>query len=158
MKHSDKTIDVVRGTPIVNVSLGCTRTFRLKKKDGTLIQKIPFVNNSLFIMGLQTNREFMHSIKRDLREPFLKTLDELSHDGQRISLTFRYIGTFITHQYQVYGLGAKNKTLDNSIPMVINEEILSLVKAFAKENSRSDFNWDENYGGGFDVVDFQIKS
>jgi hypothetical protein len=85
-EHSDKTIDVVRGSSIVNVSFGAQRTMTLKmKRDGGrrpdtvddteadgdagrqhLVgrpsQKIPLPHNSIFIMGLETNRKVNYTI------------------------------------------------------------------------------------------------
>jgi len=31
-----------------------------------------------------------------------------------------------------------------------------MLIAFGQENRRSDFDWDEHYGGGFDVLNFRI--
>jgi 2OG-Fe(II) oxygenase superfamily len=121
-EHSDKTIDVVRGSRIVNLSLGARRTMTLRtKKDGALrqgqgpeddepedgtdssrigdevtvrhTQRVPLPHNSLFVMGLTTNARWMHSVHTDKRPEDTK---DPAGRGPRISLTFRHIGTFLT--------------------------------------------------------------
>ena len=54
-----------------------------------LTQRIPLPNNSLFIMGLETNKKWLHGISPDKRP--LSTLSPLEqiHQGSRISLTFK---------------------------------------------------------------------
>jgi nicotinamidase-related amidase/alkylated DNA repair dioxygenase AlkB len=88
-EHSDKTLDLVRPSFIVNVSLGQRRTMvlRPKREDGAPgeappIQRIPLVHGSLLVMDLETNRRWFHGINK-----------EGDSDGPRISLTFRHIGT-----------------------------------------------------------------
>lgn len=86
-EHSDKTLDLVRPSFIVNVSLGQRRTMLLrpKRKGGDSdapIQRIPLVHGSLLRMDLETNRRWFHGIKQEAdRQP-------------RISLTLRQIGTW----------------------------------------------------------------
>ncbi|OSC99632.1 hypothetical protein PYCCODRAFT_1372773 [Trametes coccinea BRFM310] len=179
-EHSDKTIDVVRGSMIVNVSLGAQRvmTLRTKKdalahpkadldavatesseKDGKkrAIQRVPLPHNSIFVMGLATNAKWMHSIRTDKRPVVEKTEAELYKDGERISLTFRTIGTFLTQdENHIYGQGAKAKTRAEARPVVRGgEDAERLLAAFGAENHQSDFDWDANYGEGFDVLHFR---
>ncbi|KAH9981681.1 hypothetical protein BJV74DRAFT_778556 [Russula compacta] len=124
-EHSDKTIDVLRGSRIVNLSLGARRTMTLRTKKDAVVaadssrpsrppdagdsdagddgggavvrprmtQRIPLPHNSLFVMGLATNARWMHSVHTDKRPEHTK---EPAERGQRISLTFRHIGTFLT--------------------------------------------------------------
>ncbi|KAF5376487.1 hypothetical protein D9615_008646 [Tricholomella constricta] len=178
-EHSDKTIDVVRGSNIVNVSLGAQRvmTLRLKaarKKDeevpsvtdansdapGTppprLTQRIPLPNNSMFVMGPETNKYWLHGIKHDNRALSSKSEAELFQGGERISLTFRHIGTFLTaDESKIYGQGAKGKTKETARPVVSGgAESEALIRAFGEENQRNDFDWDLNYGEGYDVLHF----
>ncbi|KAH9475284.1 DNA oxidative demethylase ALKBH2 [Psilocybe cubensis] len=124
--HSDKTIDVVRGSSIVNVSLGAQRTMTLRLKkdkadvddpvqhqlDSTpddaprqsvstfgvprVTQRIPLPHNSMFVMSLETNAKWLHGINPDNRPLHIKSLEERAEDGARISLTFRHIATFIS--------------------------------------------------------------
>ncbi|KAH6900842.1 isochorismatase [Coprinopsis sp. MPI-PUGE-AT-0042] len=217
-EHSDKTLDVVRGTKIVNVSLGAERvmTLRLKSKRGPgastgpstpvpaeeasadsstpatpqerppprPTQRIPLPHNSLFIMGPETNKTFLHGIRHDNRPEKTKSPAELAFNGERISLTFRFIGTWLVpvpqsaesgskQQYLIYGQGAKSKAREgaNAVPPPpstllpkgdiphpdresIEKEVEATIRAFGEENFSPDFDWDKWYGGGFDVVNF----
>jgi hypothetical protein len=116
--HTDKTLDILRGTSIYTMSFGAKRTLILRSKvdkSGSRnsdvseetdsqpsksypsyekVQRIPLPHNSLFILGSRTNSHYLHSIKADKRMSSLKTPEELYCNGQRISLTFRCIATF----------------------------------------------------------------
>lgn len=121
-EHSDKTLDVVRNSNIVNYSCGAQRTMTLRLKKSALSTSpdpevhlkvydrdgdasmtpnirpsisIPLPHNSLFILTSQTNTNYLHSIRRDRRPSLQKTESELAYNSERISLTFRHIGTFI---------------------------------------------------------------
>ncbi|EMD31187.1 hypothetical protein CERSUDRAFT_120047 [Gelatoporia subvermispora B] len=184
-EHSDKTIDVVRGSKIVNVSLGAQRVMTLRtKKDATAphssgpdeladdvssgstpgarrgIQRIPLLHNSMFVMGLKTNARWMHGIRHDKRPMTLKTDAERAADGARISLTFRHIGTFLTRdQTRIYGQGGRSKTPNDARPVVLGgPEAEKLIIAFGNENHQSEFDWDANYGEGYDVLHFNVRA
>ncbi|KAJ7273586.1 hypothetical protein B0H12DRAFT_1090096 [Mycena haematopus] len=137
-EHSDKTIDVVRGSYIVNVSLGAQRTMTLRKKRD------------------DTNAQWLHGIRQDNR---LITLKAPAEVGERISLTFRHIGTFLSaDQRLIWGQGATGKTREAANAVVHGgEDSERLVAAFGAENHRSDFVWEDHYGRGFDVVNFTTK-
>ncbi|KAF4622300.1 hypothetical protein D9613_009202 [Agrocybe pediades] len=183
-EHSDKTIDVVRGSNIVNVSLGAQRTMTLRlKKDmakaspssyapsssGSIditenmpsktstprpAQRIPLPHNSMFVMGLRTNAEWLHSIKHDNRPLHTKLPEEQAFDGERVSLTFRHIGTFLSsdHTY-IWGQGATGKRKEEAEPISNDkEQIEQLLCQFGVENQTSAFDWDQAYGRGFDVL------
>jgi nicotinamidase-related amidase len=99
-EHSDKTLDLVRPSFIVNVSLGQRRTMVLRPKHkagdaDAVIQRIPLVHGSLLRMDLETNRRWFHGIKQEAdRQP-------------RISLTLRHIGTWWNPTTgAVWGVGA----------------------------------------------------
>ncbi|KAF8212370.1 hypothetical protein K438DRAFT_1806416 [Mycena galopus ATCC 62051] len=178
-EHSDKTIDVVRGSNIVNVSMGAQRTMTLRLKrdrahdEGDDVerpdpsvpppprtaQRIPLPHNSMFVMGPETNAKWLHGIKQDNRFIALKSPAETFQLGERISLTFRHIGTFLSaDQTLIWGQGATCKTKETARPVVHGaKESENLVIAFGAENHRSDFVWDEHYGIGFDVVNFTTK-
>ncbi|KAK5659072.1 hypothetical protein OQA88_1161 [Cercophora sp. LCS_1] len=175
-EHSDKTIDVVRGSYIANVSLGAERTmtFRTKRppkdkekdKDKALslgaendtkrqIQRAALPHNSLCKMGLQTNMRWLHAIRQDKRSAREKTPAELAYSGARISLTFRQIGTFINaSQSLIWGQGATSKTRESAREVINGQtpEAVRLLQAFGYENHASEFDWDEKYGEGFDVL------
>ncbi|KAG8835677.1 hypothetical protein FRC17_001866 [Serendipita sp. 399] len=170
-EHSDKTIDVVRGSNIVNVSLGAQRVMILRTKKDALppkddpsaptpertSQRIPLPHNSMFVLGPETNKRWLHGIRQDKREEFLKGKEELAFDGERISLTFRYIGTFLSaDQSKIYGQGATGKTKEDAKPTISGdkEAAQQMIDAFGFENQQSDFDWDATYGHGFDVLHF----
>ena len=176
-EHSDKTIDVVRGSNIVNVSLGAQRVMILRSKrdkrpqeeQGTATsqpsldappprnsQRIPLPHNSMFVMGPETNAKWLHGINHDNRPLKQKSDAERYQDGERISLTFRHIGTFLTaDESKIYGQGARGKTKETAGAVVHGtKEASRLIHAFGEENQRSDFDWDRNYGQGFDVLHF----
>ncbi|KAI5116524.1 hypothetical protein M0805_000590 [Coniferiporia weirii] len=177
-EHSDKTIDVVRGSCIVNVSIGAQRTMTLRTKKDTkdtpsslrtkkdskhtpssprTKQSIPLPHNSAFIMGLATNAAWLHSIRPDRRPPTFKSAEETTHDGMRISLTFRTIGTFLSADgTRIWGQGATGKTHDDAHAVLGggSERAEELLAAFGVENHASEFDWKAAYGCGFDVLHF----
>jgi len=170
-EHSDKTIDVVRGTNIVNVSLGAQRVMTLRTKRDRLqqeqerdgettssrdTQRIPLPHNSMFVMGPETNAQWLHGINHDNRPVKIKSEAEQFNNGERISLTFRMIGTFLTaDEKMIYGQGAQGKTREQARPVIIGTgEAEKLIKAFGEENQRTDFDWEANYGIGYDVLHF----
>jgi nicotinamidase-related amidase/alkylated DNA repair dioxygenase AlkB len=65
-EHTDKTLDVMRPSFIVNVSLGATRSmiFRSKSEPGIVPQKLPLPHGSLFMLNLASNQKFYHGIKQ----------------------------------------------------------------------------------------------
>ncbi|KAG1896829.1 uncharacterized protein F5891DRAFT_1192722 [Suillus fuscotomentosus] len=167
-EHSDKTIDVVRGSKIVNVSLGAQRVMTLRlKRDGVQqtgvsavtprpSQKIPLPHNSMFVLGLDTNAKWLHAINHDRRPIHLKSAEEQFMNGERISLTFRHIGTFLSgDESRIYGQGARGKFCEAGRAIISGgEEAAKLLEAFGKENQQSDFDWEEAYGEGSDVLHF----
>ena len=162
-EHSDKTLDVLRGSNIVNYSLGAARTMILKHKTiAGLKQRFKLPHNSLFILGWKTNREWFHSIRQDNRADRDKDSDELAFSSQRISLTLRTIATFRNRRTdQMFGQGARCKTLDDlsSIKEQIDtqQDEQMMLNAFSAENKQSsEFDWDQNYGRGFDALNFKV--
>ncbi|KAL2407849.1 hypothetical protein ABEF92_008528 [Exophiala dermatitidis] len=178
-EHSDKTLDIVRGSTIVNVSLGAQRTMTLRTKSSAVTvtvvaddgsrqsdfvrpsQRIRLPHNSLFALGQETNRLWLHAIRADKRPASLKDPEELAFSGERISLTFRHIGTFINPiDNTIWGQGATGKQREGAKRLLTGSEAEqqgeSMIRAFGQENHRSiDWDWDECYGKGFDVVNFQ---
>lgn len=184
-EHSDKTLDIVRGSSIVNLSLGAMRTMALRTKKpsqqsgvdesprspGTVVdgkpriaQRVRMPHNSLFILGERTNANWLHSIKADKRPPSEKMQEELAFGGERISLTFRNIGTFIDPKKEtIWGQGATCKTQVDAKKILEGKEAEDageqMIIGFGKENhlNDSEFSWQDVYGSGFDVVNFEIK-
>lgn len=147
-QHADKTLDIKKGTNIINVSFGSTRTMRLMNKKDTKprdIQKIELINGSVLCMGWKTNLKWVHGIRPDKRSDKSKRSDELLHDGGRISLTFRTIATYQHKDGSLSGQGAPKKSSKRNH----EEEAVEMLKAFGIENFHSDFDWDKNYGNGF---------
>jgi alkylated DNA repair dioxygenase AlkB len=70
-EHADKTLDVRAGSVIVNVSFGATRCMVLRTKDRDeatrRIERVELPHNSLFVLGLETNRKWKHEINPDKR-------------------------------------------------------------------------------------------
>ncbi|KAL4773220.1 hypothetical protein BDW60DRAFT_29808 [Aspergillus nidulans var. acristatus] len=163
-EHSDKTLDIVRGSSICNVSLGAQRVMVLRQKGSTneegtarVTQRIPMPHESLFILGEKTNAAWVHGIKADKRQESEKSVEERAYGGQRISLTFRHIGTFLDPVNDtIWGQGAVSKCQGEAHPVIHGntEETERLVRAFGEENRSIDFDWDAAYGKGFDVVNF----
>lgn len=147
-EHSDKTLDILQNTNIVNYSIGATRTMRLRQKkfnnsNNNLqereIKKIKLKNNSVFVLGWNTNQKWLHSIKQE------KSLVDL---GERISFTFRTIATFIDNSGNIIGQGAPKNFFN------INDE-LDMLQAFSKENHEIDFDWNKYYGNGFNAINLK---
>ncbi|KAL9104833.1 MAG: hypothetical protein Q9163_000281 [Psora crenata] len=170
-EHADKTLDIVRGSSIVNVSLGAQRvmTLRMKKSMTTSgtdnanirkTQRVPMPHDSIFIFGSQSNREWLHGVRADKRPSHEKTEKEKAFGGERISITFREIGTFINEGDQtIWGSGARNKRKSQAgrISKDDSTQMDAMVIAFGKENHEADFDWELEYGTGFDVVDLTVK-
>lgn len=196
-EHSDKTLDVVAGSYIANVSLGAERTMAFRTKRDVSVEKenpdkekkegsppsattgdsapptvaevpsptkrqtirCPMPHNSLVRMGLATNTKWLHGIRPDKRPTSQKSPAEVAFGGYRISLTFRHIGTFLSptdnpDEPVIWGQGAVSKTRDGARTVINGQtpEAVTLLKAFGKENHSSEFNWEETYSGGFDVL------
>lgn len=171
-EHSDKTLDIAKGSFIVNVSLGAERTMILRTKrqpkqkesdqpeaaaEGTRrdVQRAPLPHNSMCQMGLQTNMRWLHAIRQDKRLDRDKTPEELAYGGARISLTFRQIATFLDKdQKMIWGQGAKAKTKSEAHEVVNGQstEAVEMIKAFGRQNQSTEFDWDKYYGNGFDVL------
>lgn len=165
-EHADKTIDVERGSMIVNLSLGASRVMvlRSKNKGESEDQKITLPHNSVFVLGWDTNREWRHSVKQDKRLQMQKREDELTSDGQRISLTFRLISTFMRQvDGRLFGQGARTKRLSDLPPPPQQrqqqqqlqqqaqaedtvEEANRMLLAFSAENKDPSFDWDQVSG------------
>jgi nicotinamidase-related amidase/alkylated DNA repair dioxygenase AlkB len=176
-EHSDKTLDIARGSSIVNVSFGAQRTMRLRtkkapksttdnevgikveddKKEDTerTTHRIPLPHNSLFTLGPATNTAWLHSIQPDKRIPAERSAAELAYNGIRISLTFRHVGTFLdARSHTIWGQGATAKDQRDAADVVNNdaEESEKLVHAFGTENQSTSFDWNNTYGSGFDIL------
>lgn len=173
-EHADKTLDINKGTPVVNVSLGSMRTMTLRtkekygpegssKKDLVAKRKsesVELPHNSMFVLGIQTNQKWVHGIRANKQ----READE-QWNG-RISLTFRSIGTFASSDDKWImgigvegGLAGKEKSragnVEHAYPVEPGPEgpnISSLFHMFAEENRSSTLTRDEIYRSGSRVV------
>jgi len=76
--HSDDTRPLIPNSPILAISFGATRIFRLRKKsDKSIIRDIPVINNMVLVMGNLFQKEIKHEIVK------------ITGKNSRISLTFR---------------------------------------------------------------------
>ena len=67
------------GDPVVgSVSFGATRTFKLRRNDGTEAREFALTDGTLLVMGLGVQRDYKHTIPKTARPV-----------GERINLTFR---------------------------------------------------------------------
>eukprot|EP00944_MAST-04C_sp_MAST-4C-sp1_P008968 g8968.t1 len=165
-EHADKTIDIQRGSSIVNFSTGATRTMLLRSKrmsnsGRTPIPRktirVPLPHNSLFVLGWNTNLKMTHAIRPDKRPMSLRSEDEKAYNCSRISITFRNVATYITREGFLYGQGAVfklKKTISETIKPPQGIPLLQLVKAFSQENRNMDFDWDSTYAKGSNVISF----
>uniref|UniRef100_A0A7S2WK53 Fe2OG dioxygenase domain-containing protein n=1 Tax=Rhizochromulina marina TaxID=1034831 RepID=A0A7S2WK53_9STRA len=186
-EHSDKTLDIARGTVITNYSAGATRLLVLRDKKGLKeqrqaatcappgrnAQRVELPNNSLFVLGWDTNLRMTHEIRQDRRLDHDKREDEMAFDAQRISITFRHIATFQRHSDgKLFGQGAVHKTeveLDQSLqvpeaahaaadPAEVTRETDDMIAMFGAENQDPHFDWDACYGRGFSVMNMKSAS
>jgi nicotinamidase-related amidase/alkylated DNA repair dioxygenase AlkB len=176
-EHSDKTLDIVRGSKIVNVSFGAQRTMRLRTKrsakpnkakqtQGTEekegpsrdTQRVAMPHNSMFVLGQESNMRWLHGINADKRPDSDRSELEKAYDGMRISLTFRNIGTFLDADSRlIWGQGATSKLRAEANDTINDDEdkTQEIINAFGLENQSTEFDWDAVYGGGFDVLHFR---
>ncbi|WP_435016589.1 alpha-ketoglutarate-dependent dioxygenase AlkB [Tundrisphaera sp. TA3] len=76
--HHDSIKGMAPGTPIVTVSLGEERVFRLSHPERKLTRDFPAASGTVFVMPYDTNLAWKHAVPKLAR-----------HKGRRISLTFR---------------------------------------------------------------------
>jgi len=167
-EHSDKTLDIVKGSSIVNVSFGAQRTMRLRTKKMSTktddavednnpreTQRVALPHNSMFVLGLASNAKWLHGIMPDKRLASERSVAETDYSGMRISLTFRHIGTFIdAKENTIWGQGATAKDQRDAADIINGDsaEAERMIRAFSRENHSPDFTWAEHYGDGFDML------
>lgn len=174
--HTDKTLDIAHDTPIVNISFGASRCFLIRSKAklscGTgkeTNHNVTLPHNSALVFGLKSNRLFTHQIHADKRPNGQRRCDETGWDGVRISLTLRVVATFQRLDGLLYGQGATLKTaaaLDRALASgqigagtvspeekdIVESESTRMAEAFRQENTDPAFDWETNYGVGFDLL------
>jgi alkylated DNA repair dioxygenase AlkB len=81
-RHRDSTRGMVPGTPIVTISAGEQRTFRLRPWRGVGHQDFPVTDGSVVVMPYDTNLMWTHEVPASARRT-----------GRRISVTLREFGS-----------------------------------------------------------------
>lgn len=147
-------------------------------------QKVIMRNNSLFVLGWETNRKWLHAIRTDKRPDNQKYEDEIhflneekdagivtiseDDDGEkvesspfftgRISFTFRTVATFLSADgTTITGQGAPSTPMNaHATEEEKEQDAMRMLKAFSRENHNSDFEWEELYGEGFSTLNFRI--
>lgn len=112
-------------------------------------------HNSVFVLGPKTNMQWLHGVRADKRPAQQRSDEEKAFGGERISITFRQIGTFTDPENRkIWGQGARKRSKSTAGPVRASDsqEMEAMVKAFGKENHQSEFDWDAEYGPGFDVI------
>ncbi|AKF08588.1 alpha-ketoglutarate-dependent dioxygenase AlkB [Sandaracinus amylolyticus] len=77
-KHRDSTINMVEGTPIVTVSFGSERAFRLRPWRAQGLRDFAVRDGTVLVMPWETNLAYTHEVPHAARS-----------EGRRISVTLR---------------------------------------------------------------------
>jgi alkylated DNA repair dioxygenase AlkB len=77
-RHRDSIGGMIRGAPIITISFGEARVFRLRPLHGAGHKDFPACDRSVFIMPYETNRAWTHEVPRARK-----------YTGRRISVTLR---------------------------------------------------------------------
>jgi len=77
-RHRDSTVNLIRGVPIVTISFGEDRIFRLRPYRGTGHRDFLARNGTVLIMPYETNLAWTHEVPR-----------RKAQNGRRISVTLR---------------------------------------------------------------------
>uniref|UniRef100_A0A7S1QC09 Fe2OG dioxygenase domain-containing protein n=1 Tax=Alexandrium catenella TaxID=2925 RepID=A0A7S1QC09_ALECA len=75
--HADDEPDLLAGAPIVSVSFGCTREFRIQRRNSTSERTIELPDGSLLLMGDTMQAYYLHGVPPG------------GQTGLRFNLTFR---------------------------------------------------------------------
>jgi len=76
--HRDKTTGLVKGAPIVTISFGAERVFRLRPWRAPGVCDLPATHGTVYVMPFATNRAWTHEVPHFARDR-----------GRRISVTVR---------------------------------------------------------------------
>ena len=76
--HRDNEKELIAGAPIITISFGETRTFRLRRWKGRHIHDIEVANNSVLVIPYTTNIAFTHEVPASKQRR-----------GRRVSVTLR---------------------------------------------------------------------
>jgi alkylated DNA repair dioxygenase AlkB len=82
-KHSDDENNMEKGSPIISISLGATRKFRLRKKsEKGIFKDISMTDGLVLVMGGAFQTELTHEVPKIIGE-------KGNNVGKRINITFR---------------------------------------------------------------------
>ena len=105
-----------------------------------MFQRVCLPDNSLFVLGWESNRQLTHEIKRDKRPLPTKREDERAYGGHRISLTFRHVATYYRRgsDHRVFGQGAPHKTeAELDAALAAGDDVPAAAAALAVESDRT---------------------
>ena len=88
-RHRDSTKNMVRGTPIVMISLGQTRMFVLRRWKGEEKVELPVVSGAVVVIPYETNLRWTHEVKRPSRGATGNSESGRADARFRISITLR---------------------------------------------------------------------
>lgn len=117
--HSDKCLDIRAGSYIASLSLGQARDYELQPKSilktqpGALVpQKITLRHNTLLLLGPETNRLYLHSVKKKKKGGSCKDGESME---PRVSITFRDLASWYVDGGALpgfYGQGTPYRNFD----------------------------------------------
>lgn len=141
-EHADKTLDVAKDSIIVNYTAGETRILKLRSKDKNEkgdydIFNVLLENDSAFILDMETNLKYKHSIRKNA-----------NIINPRISITFRNIHTYYTRDKEGNILSIFGKGYGEKNPLSKDE----LYESWSKENNSSQYTWKDLYSRGYDKI------
>lgn len=86
-KHRDDVRDLIQGSPIVTISLGGRRTFRMRPINRRGFADLPIAGGDVVVIPWETNRRWTHEVPHFARD-----------EGRRISVTMRaYVDEALVH-------------------------------------------------------------
>jgi antitoxin (DNA-binding transcriptional repressor) of toxin-antitoxin stability system len=149
--HSDKSLDIARGSDICNLTLYAVdndptaelRHMVLERKgDNPKMQQcVPLTHNSALLIGPRTNAAWVHGVPRDPASV------QRHERNRRMSLVFRTIATFAHPDGSLSGQGAPSQEHEHEDEAT---ERARMFVAFGAENRQgADFDWAAHYGSGF---------
>jgi hypothetical protein len=116
--HSDKVLDLAPDVPIFNYRIGATRNLVMTHKVTKERHCVPMPHNSLFVIGPQTNREWLHGIEvEDMDEPsismiFRQSVTFKAPDGSLSGPTAHLCAG--SNKQLISAYGTENKTVYHS--------------------------------------------
>jgi len=127
--HSDKVLDLAPDVPIFNYRIGATRNLVMTHKATKERRLVAMPHNSLFVIGPQTNREWLHGIEpENVDGPGPETGSKAT--GPSISMIFR---ESITYKHPPSNTGAETPALTGPTAHLCQSKA-DLIRAYGVEN------------------------